>query len=313
MTTRRSDPVFLVGDARSGTTYLANLLIQHKDIGLAPESNFVIRLMKAFGHAPVKNQEALMRALDVIYKESKFQDWKIDRTELVSSLQDRLPMTLADLIRAVMIFYCERHFPGRKVWGMKKGNYVFNVSRLIEFFPKARFINIVRDGRAVFGSKKKAMHSETGEPFETDPAEAAERWVKMIRNFDNLALKYPEGSIEVSYEALVSSPSEVLLTLFRFLEVDPDAEAASQGRGSVDASWVPERYKHLHSNVGKPPQVSRIDAWKTELSADEIRIYERVAGRELRRKGYGLIYGSESDAETLSGKVKGWVKKRLIF
>jgi len=53
---------------------------------------------------------------------------------------------------------------------------------------------------------------------------------------------------------------------------------------------VHERYSHLHPNVGKPPQYSRINAWREELSPDEVRTFERIAGRVLEKKGYELTY-----------------------
>ncbi|NER39633.1 MAG: sulfotransferase [Oscillatoria sp. SIO1A7] len=309
MIVKRKQPVFVVGDARSGTTFLANLLIQHPEIGLAPESNFVTELMKEFGERAIATREDLDLALQQAYREAKFADLKIERSELFCELEPKLPLSFPEIVNAILRYYCQQEFPGRPVWGIKKGSYIFNGYQLSEFFPGAKFINIVRDGRAVFSSKKKALHSRTGQPFETDPVEAAMRWVRAIASFDELARQHPGNTREVSYEALVSNPPATMLDLFRFLEVEPDASVASQARESARSSWVPERYKHLHANVGQPPKVGRIDAWKQELTPADIKAFEIAAGGELKRKGYSLLYESAYLANLMSAKVKKWANK----
>jgi len=59
---KRPDPLFVVGDARSGTTYLSNLLTQHRDIGMAPESNCVVHLLRANGVQIISKPTTLDKA-----------------------------------------------------------------------------------------------------------------------------------------------------------------------------------------------------------------------------------------------------------
>lgn len=293
MSGKRIDPLFIVGDARSGTTYLTNLLVQREEIGIAPESNFVVNLLKSLGDGAIGDDESLARVIDSLYREAKFQDWGIDRAKLSSHLASRLPLSFADVVRAVLIFYCDGEFPGCKVYGVKKGGgYIRHASALVNHFPRAKFIHIVRDGRAVFNSQKQAIHTRKQRPFETNAQRAATRWSEIVRTFDEFAKQHPANAMEVLYEDLIADQAATLQPVLAFLEV---GGGATSNATATDA-YVPERQKYLHPNVGKPPIKSRIDGWKRELAAREIKIFEKVAGRELKRKSYALEYDDKNSA-----------------
>jgi hypothetical protein len=56
------------------------------------------------------------------------------------------------------------------------------------------------------------------------------------------------------------------------------------------STYVPEYVASLHQNVGRSPLINRVDAWKNELTAAEVRAFEQVAGDILVKKGYELMY-----------------------
>lgn len=301
---RRKDPFFLVGDSRSGTTFLANLLIHHRDIGLAPESKFILRLLDNFEGKPIGDGAGLDSALEMVFQEKKFLDWNIDRGDLRSALIPKLPLSFDEMSRSILLYYCERHFPGRRVWGLKKGGrYILEASRLLRHFPEAKFVHLIRDGRAVFSSKRKAIHSGSGRPLETDALRAAEVWADSVEAFDAFRARHPESALEVSYETLVTKLEEVLERIFRFLAVDPDPSVAARARESLDPAYVVDRSRHLHGNVSKPPLPERIDFWRKELPERDVRIYEMVAGHALEEKGYST---ARERADLVSTVTYGW-------
>lgn len=303
-TAKRLDPLFVLEDARSGTTYLSSLLIQHKDIGMTPESNLVVSLLRAYGSQTISQATTLGEAFNLIDKEDKFRDWKILPEEVLPLLENCLPMTIANVIRTILMFYCEREFPGCIVWGIKKG-YIASIWELVEHFPQARFIHIVCDGRAVFSSKKKALHTQTGRPFEENPLKAAGRWIRLIQTFRNFSQKHPAHCLEISYEKLVAEPLKALSAIFHFLEV-ADVEIDLQRQASY---WIPERYRYLHPNVGKPPRTANIDSWKQQLTSREIQEFEAIARYELGNHGYALVSETQrSSFPVLIYKLKQLVK-----
>ena len=299
----RIDPIFIVGDARSGTTYLYNLLIQHQDISLAPESNFVTSVFKHFRDRNIVDIDELNNLLDLIFAETKFRNYQFNQQELSLTLKQELPLSAADFIRRILLLYCQREFPARLVWGIKKPQYVFMVKRLKKQFPTGKFINIVRDGRAVFNSKIKAIYSKTGQPFETDPVLAANRWRHAIQAFDEFALTYPNNSLEISYEALLTNISEVLASIFNFLEVPSDGSVAIQAQTGIKP-FKAIGANHIHYNIGKPPQINRINSWQQELSPEQIKAFEQIAGKKLKQKEYKLEYEMNYISYRITNKIK---------
>jgi hypothetical protein len=286
---RRDGPLFITGDSRSGTTFLANILIHHEEIGLAPESRFAIRLLDRTMDADFTTKESLVNALDFIYEEPKFLDWELDRSDLLHALQSKLPLTFADLVRETILNYCDREFPRCPLWGLKKGDYIHYACRLVEHFPGAKFIHLVRDGRAVFNSKKRAIHSSLGKPLAENPMRAAVRWNRFLDSYEALLEEHPQSVIEIHYEKLVTHTGEMLHAIFHFLGAKDDTSLTPDSLGPLDPAYVTERSRHLHPNVGKPPRPERIDAWREELRPEEILAYETVAGENLFKKGYRLV------------------------
>jgi protein-tyrosine sulfotransferase len=285
MAAKRPDPLF-VGGGRSGSHYLTHLLIQHEEIGIAPESKLVKKLLIRYGRQVVSDPATLNEALDLVFREHKFRDWQIGRDEILSIIQDRLPVSIPELIRTILRVYCEREFPGCMVWGIKSGSGVGMGSRVFECFPRAKFIKMVRDGRAVFNSLKKTLHSRKNIPLERNPLRAAVHWSRRLRTFDNWAQKYPANCLKVSYEQLLTDQAAALSPIFDFLEVS-HADIDPQG---LPPTWIPERMRRGHLQVGQPPDTTRISVWKQELTMKEIEQYEAIARHELEKQGYTLLF-----------------------
>jgi hypothetical protein len=302
----RRDPVFIFGDARSGTTYLSNLLIQHPQIAIAPESNFALYAYPFFRDRSLHNPRQINQLLDRLYQEPKFSDLNLPRAELETLIQANLPLTYARLLEIILQTCCCKLFGDREIWGIKKPGYVDLLNPLIQAFPNAKFINIVRDGRSVFNSKRKARHSHTGKPFETNVIRAAKQWQRVTRSFDRFHAKYPHQSLEIRYETLIETLPETLTTLFHFLDLELSEDAIAKAQTGVDSSWVPSRYDRIHQNVNKPPQRDRIFSWQQELSTAEIHAYEQIAAPQLILKNYTLQYPKTAHPNLFQHLARWW-------
>jgi len=78
------------------------------------------------------------------------------------------------LIRAIIDPAAER--AGKPAWCELTGRSVIYAPHLVRLFPRVRFINIVRDGRAIAGGHVKKID------MTDDPLEAIDKWGQMIRN-----------------------------------------------------------------------------------------------------------------------------------
>ncbi len=307
--------LFVVGDARSGTTFLASLLTNHPDIALGPESNFVVSLLSRAESWPVTSDEALERALDLLYGDFKFaRDWDVDREALRKCLCASLPLAFADFVREVLAAQFALTRPEARILGLKKGGlYVACASALARQIPGLRMLHIVRDGRAVFNSKLAALHSSRRKPFETNAVSSAKRWSTIVKSFDHFAMRHPTQAFEVAYEALVRNPQAELARIFAWLGVE-----AAKIDTARQVEYVPDRLQHLHRNIGKPPLPDRIEAWREELRPARLSRFEAVAGPVLVAKGYrlaaksgpGLWYYAERMQEALRARRdasrRGW-------
>ncbi len=330
----RPDPLFVLGDARSGTTFLANLLVYHPEIALSPESNFVVTLLDSTRGSSIATLRDLQWTLTVVFREEKFRDWQLEERLLVDTLGAMLPLRFGEFVRQVLLAYRDAFYPGRSVYGLKKGgNYVLRAAELMHHFPQARFIHIIRDPRAVFNSKKRTLHSRRATPMERDPYRSARHWTELVLSFDRFARRFPAQTIEVSYEDLISNLPGTLGKILAFLELNQREDLSRLAAESIEPLYVVSRYRDMHKNVGLPPQAARIEAWRHELTHEEIDAIEETVGGTLRFKGYEpytvgskqwpLAYSGWRKIATSCGRfqswgsisvraMKGWFRRRLI-
>lgn len=285
-----TDPFFLVYRRRSGSTFLSNLLCGSPEIGIAPESRFLERLWKRFKERPIRHEEDLRQVLDaILFAEPRFSAWEIDREEAWKRLAPRLPLLVPELSRWLIGTFCDHRFPGTTIRGMKKGGwYARNIDVLRTLFPTARFIMLLRDGRAVFSSCKRAHYGTSGRPFETNPRREAFAWHRVVRSFERH--RSSDFTLLVRYEDLIAEPRSTLRSILEFLGASAtdhllDSMLRSRRRFRFDPATA-----HLHRNVDVGPLRSRIDAWRQELSPVEIRSFELAAGPALERNGYPLLH-----------------------
>jgi hypothetical protein len=307
---------FIVYKARSGSTYLADILARHPDIGIAPESNFVLALWNwsGGGSKVVVTRAQLTEVLNLVYSESKFRTWGIDKATLFDELLTCLPLSVGDLARQIISIYCRQRYPGSRIYGLKKGAYIRHIPSLLKLFLDAKLIHIIRDGRAVFASSKKATHSETGLPFETNPSLSALHWKHTVSIFDQYREK--EFALEVKYEELLREPEKTLGEILSFLRVyNKDFPVRALLEPHHESLLVHERYAHLHPNVGKLPQLSRISTWQQELSQSEIKAFERMVGSALLDKGYALTYPITAwdNVKATCVEISEMLRNKLLF
>lgn len=280
----------LVHESRSGSTFLADLLSRHPDVSIAPESDLLKSTWawrKRHGHREIASSQQLAELIKEVQRDDKFKSWGIELGPLIESISSRLPVSIGEVVRSVLVEYGRTRYPESRLFGLKRGGWnachLHLIGRLI---PGVRFINIVRDGRAVFASEKRAIHRNTGRPFQANAAVAAWRWRYYAKSFREAG----QAGFEVRYEDLISDPVTVLSALLEFLGTNSSNDIIEGMLHPHSSSYVPEYVSDLHKNVGKAPLRNRINAWQHELEGSDIRLFEKVAGDMLVKKGYELLY-----------------------
>ena len=281
------DPFFIFYDARSGSTYFAKCLAERAKVCIPPETNFVTYIISQYGTKDITSKSDIQFLCDIIGRDRKFRDWQLNIKEIQSHTEEQLKLNQKlsprDFFGIILRLYGEQFENDQfSRFGFKKGSYISFFQELKEIFPNTKFVHLIRDGRAVFNSKKHNAYSVTGQPFETNPSQAAQTWkqtIKLSRQIHNL---YPKDSLIIHYEKLIQNPDLTLNKVVDFLNINPIESVC------FTQYTVPERYGKLHNNIEKKPLKSRMDSWKTSLNLQEIEQYELVAGEILKQEGYCL-------------------------
>jgi hypothetical protein len=154
-------------------------------------------------------------------------------------------------------------------------------STLIEMFPEARFIHLVRDGRAVAASLMKLDWGPN------NAFDAAQYW--MARCGPGLAAESRFGRdrvLRVRYEDLVSQTEPTLRRVASFADLEYES-GMTEGLG-----LRPGRYsEQQHRLVGTPPDSSRVDRWRGTLKPRQVEVFEAEAGDFLGSLGYQPVFG----------------------
>lgn len=295
-----SVPVFIGGCERSGTTFLASLLGSHPQAVTLPESVFKLVLLKT------TTVEALeVASLNILLKKHhKFAHLGINETDLQERLKSLELRSAQEIINSVVDLYAEGK--GRKnynFWIDHNPNNLQNCKLLSDAFPNAKFIHLVRDGRAIANS---VINLDWG-PNTT--LHAAQWWLQKLCH--GLLSEQWLGSkriMRVKYEDLVRKPQETLQTISEFIGLD-----YSQRMTTGDSSFVAGYTKNQHSLVGRPADLSRVNKWEQQLSPQEIQVFEKYTGQTLELMGYQLNFPEENIKLKISDRLRlnlkdGWRK-----
>jgi Sulfotransferase family len=272
-----SEPFFIFGAPRSGTSLLSRMLDSHPRLAVPFETHFFRHFGPLLPYYGDLSQAPSRQSLidDILASPTiRYFDPPLERERVLAATP---APTFGGVVDAVMASWAAQQ--GKARWGEKTPMHAFDWPLIWKSFPGARVIHLIRDGRDVAISVKRARHGP-----KTIYA-AAQQWSGYLAQMRMIRASIAEDSfLEVSYEDLVRAPRHVLRTICRFLEED-----------------FCEQMLHFHerttryptdlvneANLHRPVLVGNAGKWRGEMSAGDIRIVEAVAGRDLRALGYPL-------------------------
>lgn len=282
----------VVGAPRSGTTLLRLMLDAHPDLAIPPETSFVV----AASALDESTHDARARFVDTVTAypshAPNWGDFGVAREALAEAVQGLQPFTVADGLRAFYRLYAQRFNKPR--WGEKTPDYSLHIDAIGSLLPEARFIHLIRDGRDVAASWRQQWFTPGH-----DPEVLARAWVDRVQAARHAGLGNPRYT-EVFYEDLVDRPEPVLRQLCLFLDLPwsiqllnhqeraPKRLEEHRARISRDGSVVVSHEQRLRQQrrTMEGPSTGRIGSWREELSEEEIRRFERIAGHLLIELGY---------------------------
>jgi Sulfotransferase family len=263
-------PIFIVGCPRSGTSLLRDLLRSHSRLCIPHESGVIPKLYASYGDPP-DSVQARRLATDLLTS-TGIASWKLGLDP--SQLEHH--RSFAGLVRELYSTWAASE--GKPRWGDKTPLYVLHLDTILELFPDAQVICLIRDGRDAALS----LMSQTWGP--ANAYGAAHLWRRALIAGHRSAKQLDSSSfLEVRYENLTGSVERELRRICGFLDE------------SFEASMlVPNR---LPSRLGTPfrlPKFDRevvdgnVEKWRTTMTLGQRRAFEAVAADELQMAGYAL-------------------------
>jgi hypothetical protein len=175
---------------------------------------------------------------------------------------------------------------GRPIIGEKTPAHLAHVDTLLEWFPDARVIHMMRDPRAVYVSDLRRRRGKLRKPyswFARVPGflplvillQTAWVWSNSARRIDPYSRRYPERYRVVRFEDLVREPESTLRALYDFLDVQMPSEA-------TDVKVVSSGFKRGEHGLDR----DAADRWQSQIGSLGRRFLELALRRPMRRVGY---------------------------
>jgi hypothetical protein len=240
--------VFIISQPKAGSTLLQRILAGHPDIQTSAET--WLMLHPVYGLRK-KGIEAEYNARWAATGVTEFLDNYADgRQTYVDGLR-----SFAGTIYGRVL---EKH--GKKLFLDKTPRYTMIIDELIELFPEAKYVLLIRNPLAILKSE---LHTYVGSDwqilseFAPDLVAAPQRLVDARRSLGKAAF-------ELKYEDLVAQPENIVRELCGFL-------GASFNEGMLDYSDTPAPVGRMNDPVGihrhTRPSTESLDKWK-ELGSD---------------------------------------------
>jgi hypothetical protein len=287
-------PVLVLGVSRSGTTLLRVVLDRSPGIAIPEESRFIPLLWRR--HRGRIDPE---RFRDDLARLPALRRWGLDPEAVVIAPGS----STAEAIAAVFEAYAAQH--GKPRWGDKSPMYMRHLTLLERLFPAAHYVHLIRDGRDVavsFLAMPEGTYTRTW-AYPSTPARFACQWRTEVEAGRALGARVgPARYLEVRYEELVAEPEHVVRSICGFAGLAFES-AMLDYPGAVDVSAKPH-----HQGLRAPPTVGRRD-WRRELSQEDARAFEAVAGDLLAELGYET--GSLAHDGMRTSAALAWYRARI--
>lgn len=276
--------IFMIGTQRSGSNLLRLMLQQLPHIAAPHPPHILHRFMPIMPtYGDLKHDENFAALVEDVCRlvELNPVPWEgvtLDRKKVARLCRER---SLVAVFGAVYQALADGR--GAQTWLCKSMQNTLFLPQIEAYFTDAKYIYLCRDGRDVAVSFRKAVVGE--KHF----YHIAKEWAETQR----LALKHrevvpAERFTSVSYEDLTAHPEPTMRRLCAFLGVEYhpsmlEFHSSEEAKRAADSSA-------LWGNVVKPIMTDNTRKFVREASAEDISIFESVAGDVLDALGYHRVH-----------------------
>ena len=274
--------IFVGGCPRSGTTYLASLLANFPGVIVTPESKFKHACISEYEVREKLRKKTIESRFN---RDFYFRLWECPFPNGAPDVFDQSAYRW--LMNRLINDYANKVGFDRNydTWVDHTPSNLGSGKFLMSLYPKAKFVHIVRDPRAVISS---LIDKDWG-PH--DLMAASDYWLTKISVANAFCARYPDVCMTVRYEDLIEDTANTINSVARFCEFkthDVDLNAMA------GVYQVPTYSMNQHRLVCAAPDQSRVDGWLKEINAVSLLYIEK------KLRSYLALYGYAPLGESLS-------------
>lgn len=276
-------PIFIVGANRSGTTLLRLILNAHSHIAIPEEVVYLNSKVAGVTIERWKNPGFSEGAYAAFIRDFVYNKCEplhgIEREAVIDAILSDTPYNLKKPYQHVLESWAAHHGKGR--WGEKTPGNLFYSDILLEMFPDARFIHVVRDPRAGVSSMMNTSFFPSDIVFN-----ALSRHKFMTKGRAILERSVPESQrIILRYEDLVLKPEETVRHLCDFID-EPFEESMMEFYQDSRRYMKQAAKDSFNKAATRPISSDKLDKWKKKLTRSEIAQIQAVCKKEMAEFGY---------------------------
>jgi hypothetical protein len=292
--------VFICGYMKSGTTLLLELLDGHQELIVMPGDSRMITWIKK------QSNMSWMESLQgwdthwvsrLINPTGQKPFWIMGENEtpyldflnyLTYWLENLPQSSRSPFLAAVFAFYCanSKRAMTPKLWVEKTPGNELNVDQILNFFPSARFIHIIRDPRSNIASLKRLFKLRN---WDWDTEAYAYSMRKSIENaFLNQERLGEDKYHIIRYEDLIANPEGRIKDIARFLEIKMNKVLLSPTVNGLPAkSNTMFEDRQIQGKI----LTNLSDRWKTDLNPHEKKMIWAIFHSVANQIGYSWDIG----------------------
>jgi omega-hydroxy-beta-dihydromenaquinone-9 sulfotransferase len=291
-----NDPVFIVGNSRSGTTLMSRMLRLHSKVYILDETfmfDETSSYEKEFMSLTNDELKSILRRCITIqrkgyYNKDLIEDYNDDVNCVMNIYYQSDSKGYVNFLKSFYAY--EASLNNKIIYGDQTPRHVFSIIWIVKMFPNCRIINMVRDPRAILLSQKnkwKASKKFKQPVFEVwrtrlnyHPFTVSLLWNKSIDASVAVKNLYSNGAMvtkTIIFEEFVENSECSMKEICEFiginfepamLEVDVEmsSDASEEGKRGVSTTVA--------------------NTWKKRLSVTEQIICEKTVGERLNMYDY---------------------------
>jgi hypothetical protein len=277
MTQIEKGPIFIGGPDRCGKTTMRAFVASHPNIAIpAVGSNMWTYFYGQYGD--LADDDNFERCLDDMlhYKHVAFLQPDPERIRRDFRHGQR---SYARLFSLFLIHFAERE--GKPRWGAQTGLIERYASNILDAYPGARIIQMIRDPRDRYEASLALWPKG-----KLRAGGAAARWRYSVDLADRNVARYPDQALNVRYETLVSEPELTLRRVCDFLgeSYDPDMLAMAGAQKFRDKMRADRDVPAGQS----PLTTDYIGRYRGRIPKAEIAFIQAHAGRQMKAHQYSM-------------------------